>query len=278
MLKDVWKLSWKGMMFTYAVLLVESVAFAFFPLYLGRAVDGLFEKDWFWFGVYLSICVVGCAVGTFRRCVDTRIFGRAWVVISSGVAARMMQSSLGTAKVITRSGLSVRFVDFFEFALPNTITAVVGVIVPLWFLWTVVPSSIPMLMLLVVAMAVIALWVSHKEKRWDAVMQEARDDRFQAIEDSDPDGVRESYELSLRAYTKRSDWSAGSWLAQCLLGIGGEVVVILALSDDGATPGEVLAAMGFVWNLFENVTRTTDLFGWIRSIEVAEELISEGLE
>ena len=275
MLREVWKISWKGMVFTYLVLLAESVAFAFFPLYLGKAVDGLFEKDWFWFGVYLTICVVGCTVGTFRRTVDTRIFGRAWASISCSVVDKLLKKNMETAKVITRDGLATRFVDFFEFAVPNTITAVVGVIVPIGFLISEVPTSVPFILLLVIAMVLISLWVSYREKRWDNQMQTTRDSRNQAIGDSNIERVRSSYELSMRAYIKRSDWGAASWLAQCFLGIAGEVVVIMVLAERGATPGEVLAAMAFVWKLFQNVTITTDLFGWIRSVEVADERISE---
>ena len=265
------------MSFTYGVLLVESIAFALLPMYLGRAVDGLFDKDWFWFGIYLTICVVSGPVGTFRRCVDTRIFGSAWGIISTNVVGKLINNKMDTAKIITRAGLSTRFVDFFEYALPEFLVAVVGVIVPIGFLWANAPEALPVIVVLIVVLVVVSLWISHKEKPWDNKAQTARDDLNQAIEDKDMKQVGQAYDLTIKAYIKRSDWGAANWLTNFLIGIGGEVAVIVVLADRGASPGEVLTAIGFVWNLFSNVTNTTDIFGWIRSVEVADELISEGL-
>ena len=164
MLTEVWKLSWKGMAVTYVVLIIESLAFSFFPFYLGRAIDGLLTKDWFWFSVYLAVCVVGFSVGTVRRMFDTRVFGHAWSKVSSGIVRNLMANKMEPAKTITKAGLSSRFVDFFEFAVPSLISAVVGIITALGMLWGSVGAATWWLVLLAVLTALLSFWMSYKEK------------------------------------------------------------------------------------------------------------------
>jgi ABC-type multidrug transport system fused ATPase/permease subunit len=260
---------------TYVVLLAESTVFAFFPMFLGNAVDGLFEKDWYWFTVYLIVCTVGCTMGACRRCVDTRIFGGAWATLSSRVTESMLKRKMEVSKIITRDSLSVRFVDFFEFALPQTITAAISTLVPLVFLLKTVPDVLPYIVGLGIALVAISLWVSHREKPWDRRLFEARDDRNVAIESYDIPKLEETYRQSTRAYIKRSDWAAGCWLAHRFLSIGAEVAVIVSLAKQGATPGELLAAIAFVWTLFDAVGSITGMFNQIRSVEVANEMIAE---
>jgi len=266
------------MLLTYTVLAVEATAFAFFPFYLGKAVDGIFAKNWLWFGIYLGVCIIGCTVGTFRQMFDTRVFGSAWRKISCGVVNTMMARKMDTSKVITRAGMSTRFVDFFEYAVPQIVRAGIGVIIALCMLQRAIGGLVWWLALLCAGKASISLWVSYREQYWDHKVTDSNDSRNEAIEARDMAGVDESYKVRILAYIKQSDWGAFDWLQGVLFGVAGEVVVIVGLTSGTVTPGEVLAAVGYVWNLFGQVMVVSYFFGALRSVEVARERIAEGTE
>ena len=160
MLKDVWGLcKWK-MVATYSVLIIESVVWSLFPYFLGKAIDGLLVRDWYWFLVYVSVGVIGCNVGCFRRMFDTRIFGGAWKKVSSNIVCDLMRNGVEVPKIITRAGLSTRFVDFFEYAVPQLFRGVLGMVIALIMLWRLVPGVIIWLVVLVVITILISILIN----------------------------------------------------------------------------------------------------------------------
>jgi len=151
-------------------------------------------------------------------------------------------------------------------------------VIALVMLWRAVGSMVWWLVLLCVVTGAISLWISYRQQYWDHKSTDAGDARNEAIGECDPEKVEASFKDRIHAYIKTSDWGAADWIQSVWLGVVGEVVVIVGLARGEVTPGEVLAAVGYVWNLFGKVGVVSDFFGWLRSVEVARERILEGTD
>lgn len=279
MLRDVWRAGWRRMLTTYAVLLAESVVFAFFPYYLGKAVDGVFGGDRSWFFLYLIICMAGCVVGAARRCYDTRVFGGIWRRLSGDVVVRMMDNGADPSKVITRAGLSTRFIDFYEFAVPTIVRASVSVIVAIIMLWAVVGIGTLWVLVLFGMTSSVSLWVSYRKQKWDHYSTDARDALNDAIGKGMTARVDDAYGEQVNAYVRSSDWDSVDWVQGTVFAVIGEVIVILTLAEgQSVTPGEVLVAIGYVWQMFSKASFVSRFFDWMRSVEVANQKIAEEIE
>lgn len=275
MLREVWRACRARMVASYLVLAVEAAAFGFLPHFLGKAVDGLFAGSTRTFVVYALVCIGACGVGCLRRVFDTRVFGRAWGKISSGAVREMLGRGMDSAKVVVRAGLSSKFVDFFEFALPQLGRAVVGVSVSVWLLWRSVGLwSISVLVLFLVSVMA-SIRLSRARRKWDDVAVEADDIRNAAIGDRDIGTVERAYGRKVDSYVASSDLSAFDWIQGIGFGMVAEAIAILAMVRPGVTPGSVLEVVGYVWGVFGHSGGISGFLDAVRGVALAKDKIAE---
>jgi hypothetical protein len=278
MIKEVFLSCWKKMGITYAILIAESIIFAFFPFYLGRAIDGLIEKDWFWFNTYVIVCFIGFVLGSFRRVYDTRVFGKAWKDLSTDVSCKLIDNNFDPSKIITRSRMTGRFIDFFEFAIPRLLRGIFTISVSLCMIYNLIHMHVTYIVIAFVSTSFISLLVSYKQQHWDDKVTDADDMNNQAITDRDKELVKESYDNRIHCYIKTSDWEAADWLQSVFFSMLGEIFIIIRLSQGSVTPGEILTAVGYIWNLFGQTATVRFFLGWLRSVEIAQKRIEEGMQ
>jgi hypothetical protein len=275
MLRRVFMLCWRGMLFTYFLLFLESVCFSSFPYLLGKSVDSLLLGNRYWFYVYILCGLSGMCIGIFRRLVDTRVFGRAWSKVSSGVVFSLLHRDLDSGHIINRAEMSVRFVDFFEFCLPDVCRGVVGIFVSLFLLNRLVPSVFLIILSVLLIRMLFSLLISFRIKYWDDVGLRSNDLRNESIGRDDNLGVELAYNNRVGSYIRQSDWNCIGWFVGFVLMLFIEVLIILALVETGSSTGDVLSSVGYVWNLYFQVNIATDLFMGLRRVEAAQERISD---
>lgn len=117
---------------TLALVVLEAAALLLFPLFIGRAIDGLLDDrvgDLWFLG---ALGVFSLAIGALRRLIDTRTYAS----IYETTAVELVESELGdgndVSTIAARTTLLTEFIEFLENSMPaivNSVIAVVGTLV-----------------------------------------------------------------------------------------------------------------------------------------------------
>jgi hypothetical protein len=119
---------------TWVLVLIENILWAFVPLFMGRAIDGLLSGEaaalWEIGQVLAALTIV--AVG--RRIYDTRCYGTMRVAFGAELVSRKPDLAISTSNARLQMGREV--VDFLEGHVPELLTSVVQLIVSIAILWS----------------------------------------------------------------------------------------------------------------------------------------------
>ena len=275
MIREIYNGNKKAILATYTVLIIETLVFSLFPFYLGKSIDGLLEKQYGWFTFYISVCAIGIVIGISRRMFDTRVFAGVWNRISTRTVLHLIDRKVDASKIITRADLSTRFVDFFEYNIPNLFHYSISISTAVVMLSLSVPLISRWLCLLAGLALAVSYFVSTKCKIQDIKIQESLDISNKAINEKDKDGVVDAYKVRTSCYVKTSDWHAFSWGVTDILGVLGDVLVILVLVKMDCSPGKIISTVTYTWQLFGNVNGLLYFFINMKEVEVAKEKIEE---
>ncbi|WP_419904965.1 ABC transporter six-transmembrane domain-containing protein [Kiloniella sp.] len=125
----LFRIFWGKITITWGLTLVETAMFALIPLLIGRSIDGLLGGDWADFINLLIVFAVLLNVATARRVYDTRAYGTMRVELSKALAARSADKEISVVNARVLMGREL--VDFLEKEAPETMTALIQVIVSL---------------------------------------------------------------------------------------------------------------------------------------------------
>ncbi len=114
------------LIFTFSLILSEALLGILFPLFIGRAIGDVLNKELtgLWLLGILGFLLV--IIGGFRRMYDSRLYARVYTQLSSATLNRMPKDEHST-KTARLSMLS-EMVKFAEFQLPDIIQHSIGLI------------------------------------------------------------------------------------------------------------------------------------------------------
>lgn len=114
---------------TWLIVLLENLLLALTPLFMGFAIDGLLngQLDELWVLGGILVCLVFVAVG--RRIYDTRVYSAMRLRLGSDVATRHM--SMDVSALNARLDMSRELIDFLELEAPETLTAIIQIVISL---------------------------------------------------------------------------------------------------------------------------------------------------
>ncbi|MGI9286702.1 MAG: ABC transporter six-transmembrane domain-containing protein [Pseudomonadales bacterium] len=121
-------------LFTWLLVLIENVLWALVPLFIGRTIDALLNKQ---AGALWEISMVMSALiilSVGRRVYDTRSYGTMRVHFGSELVSRSEDQPV--SRLNARLEMSREMVDFLEEHVPELLTAVVQVLVSIVILWS----------------------------------------------------------------------------------------------------------------------------------------------
>jgi hypothetical protein len=125
---------WRKIVITWVLTLLETGLFALMPLLIGWSIDGLLADDWTSFQHLIMVLFSLLLVATIRRAYDTRTFGTVRVELGKAQVARSTKEpvSITNARVL----MGRELVDFLEQTAPESMTALVQVIVSVVILFS----------------------------------------------------------------------------------------------------------------------------------------------
>lgn len=271
MLTQIFKQNKWKIISIYLVVIVETIVFSLIPWFCGLALDSLLVGDSQKFKQYVAFLTFGVVLGIFRRMIDTRIFAIVWRDIAVKTVSSLMEKKIESAKIISRSGLLNRFVDFFEYNLPAFVRSNIRVITSISMIYVVVGHIVWIVVGLCILALVFGCYMVVLRKKVDHETQDIEDKVNEVIQKSNKNNLWDCYDKRSNCYIKWSDFEAWSWGLQDITGIISEVIVVLALVGNNATTGMLLATMNYVWQSHNNFYGIQLFFGNLKEIEVAEE-------
>lgn len=116
---------------TFFLLTVEAILLALIPFGVGIAIDKLIENNINGISILLIILFLILVVSTGRRLYDTRVYGTIYALLGSKLIKNYKQNGIDKSKILTRSNLLKELVDFFEYDLTQSYTALIGLVTAL---------------------------------------------------------------------------------------------------------------------------------------------------
>ena len=275
MLKEIFKDHKGWIIFTYSVTVLEFVIFGLLPYLLGRAIDALLAEQINDFIIYVGCCVIGLAVGFFRRRMDTRVFMDIWRRKATFVVGGLIDRGISTPKLFSRAELVKLYPDFFEFTVPMAISSVLEIVIASVMICLVVP---PWVGLVVTALAVLsvlfAYFFSCVIRSIERRLQKVREKKDDALSNRDLEGVAEEYQCLQKEWVRRSDLDAYCWGVCDLLGIVAIVILIVVITKENFTAGVILASVTYCVKMFIRSGFLAYFFNHIQEIDVANQFLN----
>jgi hypothetical protein len=274
MLKQTFQSNRKWIIFTYTVMLLEFILFAMMPWLLGKAVDGLLEKNHDDFYLYGFLSFVGLLVGIFRRQMDTRVFMGIWKRQAVDAIDGMRKRDVDGARVISRYRLVGTFAEFFETTVPTAVGAVVDISVSFFMLFTFLDwgGLVPFLTALVAMM--IYCGVAKRILVIDRILQKLKEKTDKKIIES-VESVEPEFDRMRQEWVRRSDMEALSWGLNDFFWVVCEVFTVYWLLDGGDSVGTVMAAIVYVDRLFSRTSMLSGYFNHQQEIKMVKEVLEE---
>jgi uncharacterized membrane protein (DUF485 family) len=124
--------------FTWALMLVETVLFSLLPLLIGWSIDGLLADDPANFILFVGTLLALVAVSIARRVYDTRAYGTVRVELGKELAQRGKDRTVSVTNARVQMGREL--VDFLEMTAPETLAAIIQILVSVILLLSFHPT------------------------------------------------------------------------------------------------------------------------------------------
>ncbi len=230
---------------------VETALFAFIPLMLGRSIDGLLAGDWSAFHEFLLLIAALPPLAIARGIYDARAYGRMRVAL--GTAQALMSADEPLSTVNARILMGRELVDFLEIQAPESITALVQMIIAtavLLSLSAVLAASTGGVTL---AIIVIYLMFSQRFFRLNASLNEQNEGQISALEHG---GIRNitAHFLGLKKYEVRMSDTESILYGVIFLVLLGMLAFNLwfAATQSGATPGQIFSIVSYSYEFVQS--------------------------
>ena len=274
MLSEIFNNNKKWLCITYTILLVEFTLFALMPWLLGKAVDQLILGDWDTFWFYIGCCSVGVLIGTGRRLLDTRAFTKIWAKAAVKTIQRLIARDVSSPKIMSRRDLVRRYADFYEFTIPQTVSAIIDIIVALVIIGLAIGTPVSWIGGLLMLSFCSSYFWSCKIQKVEQASQKIREEINHHIDDRNEEKMEGAFDAIVTKYIRHSDYDAASWGFTDVMSIAAEIILVMCLIQQEATTGTIMSTITYCWRLFIRANIISWFFMNLKHIEVANDYLN----
>lgn len=237
--------------FTYGLTLLENVFEVLYPFTLGLAINGLIAGDG-WQSVlpFAGMWFAHILTGAFRQMYDTRLFARIYSHVASNFIVRQRKAGTSTSEVAARSAMAREAIDFFEYEVPASLTAIIGLlgaIVMLFFYDTYAGAGMAAVM---VPIVILYILFGRKSLRLSEKLNNRHEREVAAVEHGGRRRVSMHFKALAHWRVRISDAQAKTWATADVFLFAAILFVLFRLtSDPGVTAGDVFAGLAYALNV-----------------------------
>ncbi|MEM7208345.1 MAG: ABC transporter six-transmembrane domain-containing protein [Pseudomonadota bacterium] len=242
-----WRIS-----FTVSLVVVETLLDLLYPLFIGWAISDLLYESFN--GIYLLVGLgsLSLLIGSARRFYDTRIYAHIYQVIAPEMVAKEKDKSQSVSTIAARSSLLTELVEFFENALPEVITVVIGVVGVLIIVSTLNVDVFFACLALLLLIVIVYSTVGSLNYRLNAGYNTELEKQVEMIKQLNISHVRSHFERLMQWNIKLSDLETGTYFV-LWLGIIALFVYtpITAIKHGTVDHGLLVALLMYVFSFIE---------------------------
>ncbi len=123
----VFRFKWK-VIFTFLLVVIESLLEILYPLLIGLAINDLLDSKYNGVVYLAGLGVLSLIFGSARRFYDTRIYSGIYCQIAPEMVAKEKERGSSVSKISARSNLLTEFVEFLENSMPEIIGSIVSLV------------------------------------------------------------------------------------------------------------------------------------------------------
>lgn len=257
---------------TLLLIIVEALLGILFPLFIGKAIDGIINKQLMYFWQLAALGLLLIIIGGSRRLFDSRFYAKVYVRLSR-VTINKMESSDNSIKT-ARLNMLAEMVNFAENQLPEIIQHSIGLVA--------VASIIGFLNFqifigaLICGLIVLGLYLlsSKKTLRYNAEFNNELESQVNVI-DSKRLSALKLHLLKLMKWNIRlSDLEtinySGSWIIMLVLLMAS---IYVSVSGDNIQYGALLASIMYVYQFIERMVSLPLYYQqWLRLYEITDRI------
>ena len=237
--------------FTYGLALLENVFELLYPFTIGLAINGLIAGEgWHSILPFAGIWILHITSATGRQMYDTRLFAKIYGVVAETMILRQQAHGVSTSEIAARSVMTREAIDFFEFEIPELLTALITMVGGVVMLYFYDPLSGAAMALFLVPIAWLYLRFGKKSLRLSERLNNRHEREVSAIIDGRQPRVASHFKALAYWRVRLSDTQARTWALADFLMVGAVLIVLFRLTaDPDVKVGDVFAAVSYVLSI-----------------------------
>ncbi len=261
------------LVFTLALILVESILIILFPLFIGKAISSVLEKEFIGIWQLGGLGIMLVIIGGLRRVFDSRFYAKMYTTISSRTIKQLPQGkySLKTARLNMLSEM----VKFAEFQLPEIIQhslGLLGIVVIIAFI------NLKIFIACLIAgsvVFVIYLISSKRTFRYNVEYNDELEAQVNILASNRQLYLKHHLIKLMKWNIKLSDietinFSLSWFVMMLLLGLS---IVVSIIGEEGVKYGALIALIMYVYQYIESVVSLPIYFQqWLRLKEIKQRI------
>jgi hypothetical protein len=257
----------------YAFLAIQYTLTAIIPFTLGKAIDGLLIGQYHHFITFLAAEVTALIIGYTLKRYDTKVFMSIFSEKAIKAVSILKAKKVDPTKIVTRYGLVASYSDYFEYALPQAINAVINGITAIAML-CYTDSKIGAIAIIAYTLMITSTKIlSHIIQKNEINLQHTRESITNTIMNGE-DPTQDIRQLA-NNYVSRSNNDALNFFNTDLLSITLKVAIMIILTKEAHSIGTIASTLIYVDKIYGTVINLYYYFMFQRSIENTDKFIND---
>ena len=239
---------------TWTLVVVEAGLLLLFPLFMGLAIDDLFDESLR--GIFLlgAVSTITIMTGAFRRLFDTRVYSKLIASISQSICTQSKSAQDDVSVTTARTNMATELVEFMENSFPEIINSLIGLCGTLILIFFLQFESF--VACLVATMVISAIYALTSEKTYQ--LNEGANDEFEkrvaVLASRDSQRISRHFQNVVRWNIRLSDLETVTYSASWLALVGVLLFSVWVTVQSGIeSHGSVLAILMYVFGYIESV-------------------------
>jgi ABC-type multidrug transport system fused ATPase/permease subunit len=245
------RFKWR-VLFTFLLVVIESLLDILYPLLIGLAINDLLDSKFNGVVHLAGLGVLSLIFGSARRFYDTRIYSGIYCQVAPEMVATEKEKGSSISKISARSNLLTEFVEFLENSMPEIIGGIVSLVGILAIISTLNLNVFFACIGLLVVMFVVYGLSGKMNYRLNANYNTQLEKQVEAIESNKSDIIKNHYSSLMKWNIKLSDLETINYFIIWI-----SVIALFIYTPITVVEGGVLK-YGLVFSIFMYVFDYTD--------------------
>ncbi|MCT4586368.1 MAG: ABC transporter six-transmembrane domain-containing protein [Carboxylicivirga sp.] len=272
LIKQVFAKYWMRLSLTLLLILLEALLVILFPLYIGKAIDGVMNNELVFLWQLCALGLLLTVTGAGRRLLDSRFYAGIYTKVSRAAIKKMklQDDSVKTARL----NMLAEVVEFAENQLPAIIQHSIGLIVVALII-LFLNLKIFMAAILCGSLVLCIYFLSSKRTlRLNSEFNNELENQVNTIQQKQESALHRHLLKLMRWNIRLSDLEtlnfSGSWLIMLVLLV---ISIHIAATGENIQYGALMALIMYVYQFIESMVSLPLFYQqWLRLSEISERI------